>query len=132
MEENKIQTAAKLKDLVEKIESLSVVELHEFVKVLEEKFDVSAAAMVAAAPTSSGGASDMSEEKSTFDLHLKSGGSNKIAVIRALKETLGLGLKEAKDLVDGAPVVLKEGLKKEEAESVKKQIESAGGQAELK
>jgi large subunit ribosomal protein L7/L12 len=123
---------AKFKELVEKIESLSVIELNELVKLLEEKFGVSAAAMVAAAPTGSGGATETSEEKSVFTLQLNSGGANKIAVIKVLKEALGLGLMETKALVDGAPTVLKEGLKKEEAESIKKQIEEAGGQAELK
>jgi len=122
---------AKFKEIVEKIESLSVVELNELVKLLEEKFGVSAA-MVAAAPTGSGGATETSEEKSVFTLQLNSGGANKIAVIKVLKEALGLGLMETKALVDGAPTVLKEGLKKEEAESIKKQIEEAGGQAELK
>jgi large subunit ribosomal protein L7/L12 len=97
---------------------------------LEEKFGVSAAAMMSAGPVA--GAGEAAEEKTSFAAHLKSAGDNKIAVIKALKEALALGLKEAKDMADGAPVLLKEGLKKEEAEALKKAVETAGGQVELK
>ncbi|MEK7614749.1 MAG: 50S ribosomal protein L7/L12 [Patescibacteria group bacterium] len=120
---------AKFKDLIEKIESMSVLDLHELVKVLENKFGVSAAAM--AAPVAGAGA-DVVEEKDSFNVELTAAGEQKIAVMKAVKEALGLGLKEAKDLVDGAPSMLKEGLKKAEAEELKKKIEGAGGKVTLK
>lgn len=120
----------KFADLISKIEGLSVAELNDLVKALEEKFGVSAAAMMTAGPAAGGG--EAAEEKSSFAAHLKSAGDNKIAVIKALKEALALGLKEAKDMADGAPVLMKEGLKKEEAEALKKAVEAAGGQVELK
>ena len=108
---------------------MTVLELNELVKVLEKKFGVSAAAMTAAAPASGG---EAAEEKSTFTVELTDGGAQKIQVIKVVKEVLGLGLKEAKDLVDGAPTALKEGMKKEEAEELKKKIEDAGGKVTLK
>ncbi|MEK7585550.1 MAG: 50S ribosomal protein L7/L12 [Patescibacteria group bacterium] len=120
----------KFKDLIEKIEKLSVLELNELVKALEEKFGVSAAAMMSAAPAQGGAAA--AEEKDSFNVELKEAGTQKIAVIKVVKEVLGLGLKEAKDLVDAAPAMLKEGVKKEDAEKIKKQIEEAGGKVELK
>ncbi len=123
-----METPAKFKTLVEHIEKLTVLELHELVKHLEEKFGVSAAAV--AAPAAAAGPA--AEEKSTFTVELKDGGASKISVIKVVKEALGLGLKEAKDLVDGAPKVLKEGVKKEDAEKLKKDIEAAGGKVELK
>ncbi len=119
-----IETPAQFKTVVDAIEKMSVIELHELVKFLEKKFGVSAAAVAVAGPAA--------EEKTSFNLHLADAGANKIAIIKVVKEALGLGLKEAKDLVDAAPSVLKEGLKKEEAEALKKQIEEAGGKAELK
>ncbi len=132
MEETKsVEIPAKFKDLVEKIDTMSVLDLHELVKVLEEKFGVSAAAVaVAAAPGagSEGGA----EEKDSFTVELTAAGENKIPVMKVIKEALGLGLKEAKDLVDGAPAVLKDNMKKEEAEALKKAIEEAGGKVTLK
>ena len=133
MDENKntagaVEVPAKFKTIVEHLEKLSVLDLHELVKFLEGKFGVSAAA-VAAAPVAAGPAA---EEKSTMNVHLKDAGAQKIAVIKVVKEVLALGLKEAKDLVDGAPSLLKEGMKKEEAESLKKRIEEAGGKVELK
>lgn len=129
--EGAVEVPAKFKDLVKSIETMSVIDLHELVKVLEEKFGVSAAAVaVAAAPGA--GAAAAGEEKSIFTVELTSGGEQKIAVIKAVKEILGLGLKEAKDLVDGAPGVLKEGVKKEDAEVMKKKIEDAGGKVTLK
>jgi large subunit ribosomal protein L7/L12 len=122
------ETPSKFKTLVDSLESMSVLDLHELVKHLEEKFGVSAAAV--AAPAAAAG--EAKEEKSTFTVELKDGGASKISVIKVVKEALGLGLKEAKDLVDGAPKVLKEGVKKEDAEKLKKDIEAAGGKVELK
>jgi len=129
MEETKVVVPAKFKDLVSKIEEMSVIELHELVKVLEEKFGVSAAAVAVAGPAAAG---EEAEAKSTFNVELTSAGEQKIAVMKVVKEVLALGLKEAKDLVDGAPAILKEGLKKEEAEDLKKKIEEAGGKVTLK
>lgn len=129
-EEKKVEVPAKFKDLVEKIETMSVLDLHELVKVLEEKFGVSAAAVAVAAPAA--GAAGAAEEKDSFNVELTAAGDQKIAVIKAVKEVLGLGLKEAKDLVDGAPSMLKEGMKKEDAENLKKKIEEAGGKVTLK
>ena len=112
------------------LDGSSVIELNELVKAIEEKFGVSAAA-VAAAPAS-GAAAGAAEEKSEYTVMLASAGEQKIAVMKAVKEALGLGLKEAKDLVDAAPSKLKDGMKKEEAEALKKAIEEAGGSVELK
>ena len=119
----------KFKDIIEKVESMSVLELNELVKALEEKFGVSAAAVAVAGPASAGPAE---EEKDAFTVVLASAGEQKIAVMKVVKEVLGLGLKEAKDLVDGAPATLKDGMKKAEAEDIKKKIEAAGGKVELK
>ncbi len=137
MEETKTEVAAsqaavpaKFKDLVEKIETMSVIDLHELVKTLEEKFGVSAAAVAVAGPAA--GAADAGEEKDSFTVVLAAAGEQKIAVMKVVKEVLGLGLKEAKDLVDGAPATLKDGVKKAEAEEMKKKIEEAGGKVELK
>ncbi len=124
-----IETPAQFKTIVEAVEKMSVLELHELVKFLEKKFGVSASA-VAAAPVAGATAGD--EEKSSYDVNLADAGGNKIAVIKVVKEVLGLGLKEAKDLVDAAPAVLKAGMKKEDAEALKKQVEEAGGKVELK
>lgn len=129
MEETKVEVPAKFADLVSKIEGLSVLELNELVKVLEAKFGVSASAMMSAAPAAAGAAA---EEKDSFTVVLASAGEQKIAVMKVVKEVLGLGLKEAKDLVDGAPATLKDGMKKEEANDLKKKIEEAGGAVELK
>ncbi len=123
-----VETPAQFKTVVDAIEKMSVIELHELVKFLEKKFGVSAAAVAVAGPA----AGPAAEEKSSFNLHLVDAGANKIAIIKVVKEALGLGLKEAKDLVDAAPSVIKEGLKKEEADALKKQIEEAGGKVELK
>ncbi len=125
----KAEVPAKFKKIVDEIEAMSVIDLNELVKVFETKFGVSATA-VAAAPAAGGGAE--AEEKSTFAVELTDGGANKIAVIKIVKEVLALGLKEAKDLVDGAPAVLKPDMKKEEAEELKKRIEEAGGKVTLK
>ncbi len=110
------------------LEGASVIELNDLVKAIEEKFGVSAAA-VSAAPAAAAGPV---EEKDSFTVVLASAGEQKIAVMKAVKEALGLGLKEAKDLVDGAPATLKDGMKKDEAEALKKSIEEAGGKIELK
>lgn len=120
---------AKFDSFLTELESASVIELNDLVKAIEEKFGVSAAA-VAAAPAA--GAAGGAEEKDSFTVVLASAGEQKIAVMKVVKEALGLGLKEAKDLVDGAPATLKDGMKKEEAEALKKSIEEAGGKIELK
>jgi large subunit ribosomal protein L7/L12 len=117
-------------DLLTKIENMSVIELNDLVKAIEEKFGVSAAA-VAAAPQAGAGA-DAAEEKSAYTVHLTSAGEGKIAVMKVVKEVLALGLKEAKDLVDGAPVDLKKDMKKAEADDFKKKLEEAGAKVELK
>jgi large subunit ribosomal protein L7/L12 len=130
-EANKVvETPAKFKAIVDAIEKMSVIDLHELVKHLEEKFGVSAQA-VAMAPAAGAGAGP-AEEKTSFDVELTDGGAAKIGVIKVVKEVLGLGLKEAKDLVDAAPSMLKTGMKKEDAEAFKKQLEEAGGKVTLK
>ena len=131
MEETKVEVPAKFKDLVAKIEEMSVIDLHELVKVLEEKFGVSAQA-AASAGTAAAGAGEAAEVKDAFTVELTAAGEQKIAVMKVVKEVLALGLKEAKDLVDGAPSVLKDGMKKAEAEEFKKKIEEAGGKVTLK
>jgi len=130
-ETTKVTVPAKFKDIVLKIEEMSVIDLHELVKILEEKFGVSAAAVAVAGPALAG-AGEAVEEKSAFTVELTSAGEQKIAVMKVVKEVLALGLKEAKDLVDGAPSVLKEGVKKADAEEMKKKIEDAGGKVTLK
>lgn len=126
-----VEVPAKFKDLVDQVEKMTVLELNELVKVLEQKFGVSAAAVAVAGPAANGAAGG-AEEKDSFAVTLKSAGANKIAVIKVVKEVLGLGLKEAKDLVDAAPSPLKADVKKEEAENIKKKITEAGGEVELK
>ena len=128
-EEAAVEVPAKFKKFVEEIEAMTVLELSELVKVFEKKFGVSAAAVAVAGPAAAGAAE---EGKSTFDVELSDGGAQKIAVIKVVKEALALGLKEAKDLVDGAPAILKAGMKKEEADELKKKIEEAGGKVTLK
>jgi len=118
-----------MKTIIEKIETMTVVELAELVHALEEKFGVSAS-MPAAAGAGAGAAE--AEEKSAFDIILKAAGEQKINVIKVVKEATGLGLKEAKDIVDGAPKAIKEGMKKEDAEALKAQLEAAGAVVELK
>jgi len=123
-----METPAKFKSIVDALDTMTVLDLHELVKHLEEKFGVSAQAVAVAAPVAAGAA----EEKSTFDVELTDGGASKISVIKVVKEALGLGLKEAKDLVDAAPKVIKEGMKKEDADKLKADIEAAGGKVTLK
>ncbi|MEN9524522.1 MAG: ribosomal protein large subunit ribosomal protein [Candidatus Parcubacteria bacterium] len=129
MDTTNVEIPAKFKTLVESIEKMSVLDLNELVKLLEKKFGVSAQAVAVAAPAAAGA---VAEEKSTMAVHLAAAGDQKIAVIKVVKEVLALGLKEAKDLVDAAPTLLKDGMKKEEAEALKKQIEAAGGKVDLK
>ena len=128
-EETKAEVPTKFKSLVEEVEKMSVLELNELVKVLEKRFGVSAAAAAVAAP---GAVVAGGEEKSSFTIELKSAGEQKIAVIKVVKEVAALGLKEAKDLVESAPAVVKENVKKAEAEEIKAKIEAAGGKVELK
>lgn len=120
----------KYQDIISKIETLTVVELAELVKVLEEKFGVSASAMATAVSGTGQGAGG-AEEKSSYDVILKAVGEQKINVIKAVKDIAGLGLKEAKDLVDAAPKPVKQGLKKEEADEIKKKLEDVGATVEL-
>ncbi len=120
----------KYNDIISKVEGLTVVELAELVKALEEKFGISAAAPVAAGGGAAGGAA-AGEEKTSFNVFLKAAGDGKLNVIKAVREATGLGLKEAKDLVDGAPKMVKEGLKKEEADELKKKLEEAGATVEI-
>ena len=123
-------------EVVEFISSMTVLELSEFIKELEDKFGVSAAApaaaMVMAAPAAGGDAGAAAEEKTEFDVVLKEAGANKIGVIKVVRALTSLGLKEAKDKVDGAPSTLKEGVSKEEAEEAKKQLTEAGATVEIK
>lgn len=120
-------------DILEAIGNMSVLDLAEMVKDMEEKFGVTAAAPVMAAPAAGGGAaSEAEEEKDSFDVVLTAAGDKKIQVIKAVRELTSLGLKEAKELVDGAPNAIKEGVAKAEAEEVQKKIEEAGGTVELK
>jgi len=133
-EKKNVEVPEKFKTLVEQIEKLSVVDLAELVKVLEDKFGVSAAApvMMGAMPAAGAAAADAGEEKSTFNVELTSAGGSKIAVIKVLREVTGKGLKEAKDMADAAPKVVKENAAKEEAEELKKKLEEAGATVTLK
>lgn len=133
-EEKKIvEVPAKFKGIVEEIEKMSVLDLSELVTLLEDKFNVSAAApMMAMAAPVAGGAAEAAEEKSSFNVELTSAGDNKIGVIKAIREVTQLGLKEAKDLADGAPVMVKEGASKEEAENIKAKLTEAGATVTLK
>ncbi|PIQ90465.1 MAG: 50S ribosomal protein L7/L12 [Candidatus Omnitrophica bacterium CG11_big_fil_rev_8_21_14_0_20_41_12] len=123
---------AKMEDLIKSIETMTVLELADLVKALEEKFGVSANMPIAAAPAAAGSAAPAAEEKSTFTVVLTSAGANKIAVIKEVRTITSLGLKEAKDLVDGAPKPIKEGATKDEAAEIKKKLEAAGATVELK
>ena len=128
-ETKEVKVPAKFKDIVAAVEGLSVLELNELVKVFEETFGVSATAVAAAGPAV---AAEAGEVKDSFTVVLDSAGEQKIAVMKVVKEALGLGLKDAKDLVDAAPAPLKDGVKKDEAEALKKGIEEAGGKVTLK
>ncbi len=120
----------KITAMIEEIKALTVLELSELVKAIEEEFGVSAAAPVAVA--AAGAAAPVEEEKTEFDVVLTEAGANKIQVIKAVRELTGLGLKEAKELVDGAPKTVKEGASKEDAEAAKEKLEAAGAKVELK
>ncbi len=124
--------ATKTEKLLEDIASLTILEAAELKKMMEEKFGVTAAAPMAMAAMPAGGGAAPAEEKDAFDVVLASAGDKKIEVLKVVREVTGLGLKEAKDLVDGAPKPLKNGVKKDEAEGIKKKIEAAGGKVELK
>jgi len=132
-EDKKVEVPAKFEKIVGEIEQMSVLDLAELVKILEDKFGVSAAApaMMMAGGAAAGGA-EAAEEKDEFDIEITEAGANKIAVIKAVREITEMGLKEAKDLVDAAPKVLREGVKKEEAEELKKKLEEAGAKVTLK
>jgi large subunit ribosomal protein L7/L12 len=135
--DKKIQIPEKFKAIIEQIEKMSVLDLSELVKILEEKFGVSSSPAIMAAPTLAVGAptspeASVGEEKDSFSLILKTAGDQKIQVIKVIREMLGLGLKEAKDLVDAAPKTLKEGIKKAEAEELKKKLEEVGATVEIK
>ena len=131
-DKKEVMVPEKFKSIVAEIEKMSVLDLSELVKILEEKFGVSAAAPMMALAASPAAAQEAVEEKSSFNVELTSSGANKIAVIKAIREVTQLGLKEAKDLAGGAPKMVKEGLKKEEAEERKKKLEAAGAQVSLK
>jgi|TARA_B110000914_G_scaffold174243_1_gene155310 large subunit ribosomal protein L7/L12 len=119
-------------DILKAVEEMSVMDLVDLISAIEEKFGVTAAAAVAAAPAAAADAGEVEEEKSAFDVVLNAAGDQKVQVIKAVRAITGLGLKEAKDLVDGAPNTIKEGIKKEEAEEMLKQLIEAGASAELK
>ena len=132
-DEKMVEVPAKFKSLVEEVEKMSVLDLSELVKVLEEKFGVSAAApAMMMAPAAGGASAPAAEEKTEFNVELTDAGASKISVIKVVKEITGLGLADAKAMVDSAPKVIKEGVKKEEAEAMKKKIEEAGGKVTLK
>ena len=125
--------AASQEDILETISNMSVMEVVDLISAMEEKFGVSAAAAVAAAPVAAGGdAGGAAEEQTEFDVVMNSFGSNKVAVIKAVRSITGLGLKEAKGLVESAPAPVKEGATKDEAEDIKKQLEEAGATVEVK
>ncbi|MCH2559435.1 MAG: 50S ribosomal protein L7/L12 [Alcanivorax sp.] len=124
--------AVSKEDILSAIADMSVMDLVELIEAMEEKFGVTAAAAVAAAPAAAGDAGGAAEEQTEFDVILTGFGDKKVGVIKAVREVTGLGLKEAKDLVEGAPAPVKEGASKDEAEEIKKKIEEAGGTAELK
>ena len=119
-------------EILDKIASMTVLELSELIKALEDKFGVSAAAAAAVAAPAAAAAAPVAEEQTEFTVVLASFGENKVNVIKAVRELTGLGLKEAKDLVDGAPKPVKEGIAKADAEAAKKKLEDAGAKAELK
>lgn len=122
----------KVVKLIEDVKALTVLELSEFVKALEEEFGVSAAAPVAVAAAPVAGAAPAAEEKTEFDVVLKSAGGNKIAVIKVVREITGLGLKEAKEVVDNAPKAVKEGVSKDDADAISKKLTEAGAEVEVK
>ena len=124
--------AASQEEILETISNMTVMEVVDLISAMEEKFGVSAAAAVAAAPVAAGGEAAAAEEKTEFDVVMTSFGSNKVSVIKVVRGITGLGLKEAKDMVEGAPSTVKEGASKAEAEDIKKQLEEAGASVEVK
>ena len=134
MSEDKKSVPVKFKGIVEEVSKMSVLDLSELVKVLEETFGVSAAPVAVAAVGGAGaqGGGEAAEEKTSFNVELTSSGDNKIAVIKAVREATQIGLKDAKDLVDGAPKLVKENASKAEAEDIKKKLEAAGAKVTLK
>lgn len=124
--------AVSKEDILETIAGMTVMEVVELISAMEEKFGVSAAAAVAAAPAAAGGDTAAAEEQTEFDVVMTSFGANKVSVIKAVRGITGLGLKEAKDAVEGVPTTLKEGVSKDEAEGVKKDLEEAGATVEIK
>jgi large subunit ribosomal protein L7/L12 len=124
--------AVSKEDILEAISNMTVMEVVDLISDMEEKFGVSAAAAVAAAPVAAAGEAAAAEEKDEFDVVMSSFGSNKVAVIKVVRAVTGLGLKEAKDMVEGAPSTIKEAASKDEAEDIKKQLEEAGASVELK
>lgn len=132
--DKEVKVPEKFKKMVDEIEKMSVMELAELVKILEDKFGVSPmmASPMMAAGAQGGETGGAKEEKTSFNVELKSAGGQKVQVIKALREVTGLGLKEAKDMADGAPKTVKENLKKEDAEEIKKKLEEAGATVELK
>jgi large subunit ribosomal protein L7/L12 len=132
MSEAAVKLSAKAQTILDEVKKLTVVELADLVKAMEEEFGVSAAAPVMMGAMPAGAAGAAAEEKTEFTVELVSSGAQKINVIKVVRELTGLGLKEAKDLVDGAPKPVKEGVKKEDAESMKKKLEEAGAKVALK
>ncbi|MEA4862449.1 MAG: 50S ribosomal protein L7/L12 [Victivallaceae bacterium] len=131
-DETKVEVTAEMEKFISYIENMTVLDLSKLVKALEERLGVSAAAPVAVAAAPAAAAAAPAEEKTEFDVILAAFGDNKIGVIKEIRAITGLGLKEAKDLVEGAPKAVKEGIAKEEAEKIKKQLEDAGAKVELK
>src|SRR5688572_2107 len=123
---------ADVKSLADQLVNLTVKQVNELAQILKDEYGIEPAAAVAVAAAGGGGGAAAAEEKTAFDVILKSGGANKLAVVKLVKDLTGLGLKEAKDLVDGAPKPLKEGVAKDEAESLKKSLEEAGAEVEVK
>ena len=128
---SEVEVTAKMEEFISYIENMTVIELSKLVKALEERLGVSAAAPVAVAAAAPAAAAEAAEEKTEFNVILKSFGENKVAVIKEVRAITGLGLKEAKDLVEGAPKALKEGVSKEEADKIKAQLEGAGAAVEI-
>ncbi len=124
--------AVSKEDILETISNMSVMEVVDLISAMEEKFGVSAAAAVAAAPAAAGAAAEAAEEKTEFDVVMTSFGANKVGVIKVVRGLTGLGLKEAKDLVEGAPSTIKEGVSKDDAEKMKKELTEAGASVEVK
>ena len=122
----------KITNILEEVKAMTVLELNELVKAIEEEFGVSAAAMAVAAAPAAGGDAGAAEEKSEFDVVLKAAGAQKLQVIKVVREVTGLGLKEAKDMVDGAPSTIKEGVSKDDAAAIEAKLKGAGAEVELK